>query len=59
VGRLVSGHNAAYTYLPASVGAFPPPHEFMAILEQAGFVDVRADPLTLGIFYLYTGTKRG
>ena len=58
VGRMVSGHTAAYSYLPASVGTFPPPHEFMAILEQAGFTHVRADPLTFGIVYLYTGVKR-
>ena len=58
VGRKVSGHTAAYSYLPASVGAFPPPDEFVAILEQAGFVDVRADPLTFGIVYLYRATKR-
>jgi len=58
VGRLVSGHTAAYSYLPASVGTFPPPPAFMAILEQAGFTDVRADSLTLGIVYLYTARKR-
>ena len=58
VGRMVSGHTAAYSYLPASVGTFPPPHEFMAILERAGFTHVRADPLTFGIVYLYTGLKR-
>jgi demethylmenaquinone methyltransferase/2-methoxy-6-polyprenyl-1,4-benzoquinol methylase len=58
VGRLVSGHTAAYSYLPASVGTFPPPAAFMTILEQAGFSSVRADPLTLGIVYLYTAIKR-
>ncbi|NOT24834.1 MAG: ubiquinone/menaquinone biosynthesis methyltransferase [Acidobacteria bacterium] len=58
VGRMVSGHSAAYSYLPASVGAFPPPAEFMAILERAGFSEVRADPLTFGIVYLYTGVRR-
>jgi len=58
VGRLVSGHTAAYSYLPASVGTFPAPPAFMAILEQAGFTDVRADSLTLGIVYLYTARKR-
>ena len=57
VGRLVSGHTAAYSYLPASVGTFPPPPAFMAMLEQAGFIDVRADSLTLGIVYLYTARK--
>lgn len=58
VGRIVSGHTAAYSYLPASVGTFPPPPAFMAILEQAGFTQVRADPLTFGIVYLYTAVKR-
>ena len=58
VGRLVSGHTAAYSYLPASVGTFPPPSAFMAILEEAGFTDVRANSLTLGIVYLYTARKR-
>ena len=57
IGRLISGHTAAYTYLPASVGTFPPPAEFMTILRQSGFVDVRAVPLTFGIVYLYTGRK--
>jgi demethylmenaquinone methyltransferase/2-methoxy-6-polyprenyl-1,4-benzoquinol methylase len=57
VGRMVSGHSAAYSYLPASVGTFPPPSSFMAILEQAGFTSVRADSLTFGIVYLYTARK--
>jgi demethylmenaquinone methyltransferase/2-methoxy-6-polyprenyl-1,4-benzoquinol methylase len=57
VGRLVSGHGTAYSYLPASVGTFPPPAEFMKILRQSGFGDVRAVPLTFGIVYLYTARK--
>jgi demethylmenaquinone methyltransferase/2-methoxy-6-polyprenyl-1,4-benzoquinol methylase len=57
IGRLISGHGGAYSYLPASVGTFPPPAEFMTILRQAGFEEVRAVPLTLGIVYLYTGRK--
>jgi len=57
VGRSVSGHNAAYSYLPASVGTFPPPDEFMTILRQAGFTDVRAVPLTFGIVYLYVARR--
>jgi demethylmenaquinone methyltransferase / 2-methoxy-6-polyprenyl-1,4-benzoquinol methylase len=57
VGRMVSGHRAAYSYLPASVGTFPAPPEFMKILRQAGFDDVRAVPLTFGIVYLYTARK--
>jgi len=57
VGRMVSGHSAAYSYLPASVGSFPPPATFMAMLEQSGFTTVRADSLTFGIVYLYTARK--
>ena len=57
VGRLISGHTGAYRYLPASVGTFPPPAEFMTFLRQAGFTDVRAVSLTFGIVYLYTGVK--
>jgi demethylmenaquinone methyltransferase/2-methoxy-6-polyprenyl-1,4-benzoquinol methylase len=58
VGRLVSRHNAAYAYLPASVSAFASPDQFEKILRQQGFADVRASPLTFGIVYLYTAVKR-
>jgi demethylmenaquinone methyltransferase/2-methoxy-6-polyprenyl-1,4-benzoquinol methylase len=57
VGRFVSGHTGAYAYLPASVGAFPPPAEFVTILRQSGFSDVRAVPMTLGVVYLYTASR--
>lgn len=57
VGRLVSGHSSAYTYLPASVGAFPVPARLMAALDGAGFSRVSADSLTLGIVYLYSAQK--
>jgi demethylmenaquinone methyltransferase/2-methoxy-6-polyprenyl-1,4-benzoquinol methylase len=57
IGRIVSRHDAAYGYLPASVGAFATPDEFAAILRGAGFSDVRASPLTAGIVYLYTARR--
>ena len=53
VGRLVSRHNAAYGYLPASVTAFASPDEFVTILRQCGFTDISASPLTAGIVFLY------
>jgi demethylmenaquinone methyltransferase/2-methoxy-6-polyprenyl-1,4-benzoquinol methylase len=56
IGRLVARHEA-YGYLPASVGAFQKPDEFVKILRQCGFSNVKARPLTLGIVYLYTGTR--
>ena len=58
IGRAVSGDRVAYSYLPASVGAFPPPAEFARILEQSGFKDVKAVSLTWGIVYLYTAERR-
>jgi demethylmenaquinone methyltransferase/2-methoxy-6-polyprenyl-1,4-benzoquinol methylase len=57
IGRRISGHGGAYSYLPASVGTFPPPAEFVTLLRHAGFSQVRADPLTFGIVYLYTAVK--
>jgi demethylmenaquinone methyltransferase/2-methoxy-6-polyprenyl-1,4-benzoquinol methylase len=59
IGRAISGHGAAYSYLPASVGTFTPPSEFVGTLRAAGFADVHADPLTFGIVYLYTGRRSG
>lgn len=57
IGRAVSRHGAAYTYLPESVGSFQFGEEFARILRAAGFSHVRAKPLALGIVYLYTGAK--
>lgn len=57
IGRLISRHNAAYGYLPASVGAFASPDEFVKILRQSGFVEIGAAPQTAGIVYLYTARR--
>jgi demethylmenaquinone methyltransferase/2-methoxy-6-polyprenyl-1,4-benzoquinol methylase len=56
IGRLVARHEA-YGYLPASVGAFQTPDEFVKLLRHVGFADVSARPLTFGIVYLYTGCR--
>ena len=47
VGRLVSKHQSAYSYLPASVGTFPSPARVRRIIAATGFSQVRAVPLTL------------
>lgn len=57
IGRLISRHDAAYGYLPASVGAFASPDELVTILRHHGFVDVSAARLTFGIVFLYTGRR--
>ena len=57
IGRAISGHSGAYSYLPASVGAFPPPGEFVTLLRHSGFTEVRAVSLTFGIVYLYAAVR--
>jgi demethylmenaquinone methyltransferase/2-methoxy-6-polyprenyl-1,4-benzoquinol methylase len=57
IGSCVSGHASAYAYLPASVATFPEPAQVMASLTATGFSQVRADPLSLGIVYLYSALK--
>ncbi len=57
VGRVVSKHQSAYSYLPASVGAFPAPPEFARRIAAMGFSHVRAVPLTFGIVYLYVAER--
>jgi demethylmenaquinone methyltransferase/2-methoxy-6-polyprenyl-1,4-benzoquinol methylase len=58
IGRTVSRHGDAYSYLPASVEAFQSPQAFARMLESAGFAEVRAVPLTLGIVYLFMAVKK-
>lgn len=57
IGRAVSRHDAAYTYLPESVGSFQFGEEFARMLREAGFAEVKASPLALGIVYLYTARR--
>ena len=57
VGRLVSRHNTAYTYLPESVRHFPGPPELAAKMERAGFREVRWKTLSGGIAALHWGTR--
>jgi demethylmenaquinone methyltransferase/2-methoxy-6-polyprenyl-1,4-benzoquinol methylase len=59
VGRVVSKHGSAYSYLPASVGHFPPPAEFSRMLAASGFSQVQTVPLTFGIVYLYVAGRLG
>jgi demethylmenaquinone methyltransferase / 2-methoxy-6-polyprenyl-1,4-benzoquinol methylase len=57
LGKLVSKHSKAYTYLPESVMAFPEGGKFCEILSECGFKEAKARPLTFGITTLYTASK--
>ena len=57
LGKIVSKHSRAYTYLPESVMAFPEGKKFCEILAKCGFSDCKARPLTFGVTTLYTAQK--
>ena len=59
VGKRLSGHHGAYGYLPESVARFPAPQAMLAMMRQAGFVDVTWTPYSFGIAGLWRGVKPG
>lgn len=57
LGRLISHDDSAYTYLPASMEAFPQPEQMEGILRKAGFTEVQWRRFTYGISTMYLATK--
>ncbi len=57
VGRIVSGHPWAYTYLPESVREFPGPSRLQEMFAEAGFRDAGHQLVTFGIAAIHFGTK--
>ena len=57
LGGLVSGDRKAYRYLNRTVETFPCGEAFCDLMRQAGFEDVRAEPMTFGVATLYIGTR--
>lgn len=57
VGRWVSGHPWAYTYLPESVKEFPDPEGLANRMRTAGFGAVEWSLLSGGIAALHVGTR--
>lgn len=56
IGRLVSGHGSAYTYLPLSVAQFPTETALADRMRAAGYHAVQWERLSLGIAAIHTGT---
>jgi len=56
LGGLIS-QRSAYQYLPDSVMEFPDRESFKAMMQEAGFVDVKVHDLTGGIAAVHVGTK--
>ena len=57
IGRAISRHDGAYRYLQTSIDAFVSPDEFVKLLRQNGFIEVRPVPLTFGSVILYTACR--
>lgn len=57
IGKIVSKDNAAYTYLPESVAAFPFGEDFNAILRKLNYNNVTNKALTFGIASIYKAQK--
>ena len=57
IGRFISRHKSAYSYLPESVSSFPDGQAFVKLLIEAGFSDTKWIPLTFGIASIYSGKK--
>ena len=57
IGRLISHDNSAYTYLPASMEAFPQAEKMEGILRRAGFSRVEWKRFTFGISTMYLAEK--
>lgn len=57
IGRLVSRHGDAYSYLPESVLAFPEPAALSALMRLCGFEQVSHTSLLGGICAVHVGTR--
>ncbi|HEX3534456.1 MAG TPA: ubiquinone/menaquinone biosynthesis methyltransferase [Gemmatimonadaceae bacterium] len=57
IGRLVSGHRTAYTYLPRSVANFPVEEELADKMKSAGFSGVTWSSLSFGVAAIHVGER--
>ena len=57
VGKLISKHGSAYSYLPASVLEFPAPSELAQVMIAAGLRDVKWETRSGGIVAIHHGIK--
>ncbi len=57
IGRLISKHSFAYSYLPESVLAFARPEELAERLSALGFAEVGWSALTGGVACVWWGTR--
>jgi demethylmenaquinone methyltransferase/2-methoxy-6-polyprenyl-1,4-benzoquinol methylase len=57
LGKIISRHGTAYSYLPQSIGEFPENDKFASLLTEAGFKEVNIRPLSFSVAAIFTGRK--
>jgi demethylmenaquinone methyltransferase/2-methoxy-6-polyprenyl-1,4-benzoquinol methylase len=57
IGRWISKHTTAYSWLPESARVFPPPAELARRMEAQGFADVGYKLFVGGVCAMHVGTK--
>lgn len=58
IGKLFSKDNSAYQYLSESASVFPYGEALNNILTKIGFINVEAQPQTLGVATIYSASKK-
>jgi demethylmenaquinone methyltransferase/2-methoxy-6-polyprenyl-1,4-benzoquinol methylase len=57
LGRFIANDEDSYRYLAESIRKHPPQEELAAMMEDAGFADVRYRNLTGGIVAIHSGMR--
>jgi demethylmenaquinone methyltransferase/2-methoxy-6-polyprenyl-1,4-benzoquinol methylase len=57
VGKLIADDEESYRYLIESIRRFPPMPEFRRMIEDAGFVQTRVEPILGGLVAIHSGWK--
>ena len=57
IGKAVADDEESYRYLVESIGRFPRPNLFRAMVSNAGFVRANAEPMLGGLVTIHNGWK--
>ena len=57
IGKVVARDEESYRYLVESIRRFPPMNEFKAMIDRAGFVQTRVEPILGGLVAIHSGWK--
>jgi demethylmenaquinone methyltransferase/2-methoxy-6-polyprenyl-1,4-benzoquinol methylase len=57
IGQAIAGDAESYRYLIESIRRFPPMPEFAGMIRQAGFAQVKVEPILGGLVAIHSGWK--